>query len=804
MRILGLALAVSLVVACVEREVFKTEPIDGALMNASDGTDTLWSYDRSTGKASRYGTSCTQQLPASASVAAASHSIWAITRNSLWWLSPRCDEPRRIFDGDDEYSLGPAAALDDGELGYLVVSAEATPNKQARRHQLYLIRTRGTKETSTRAPVVFLDEGSPTAIATSSNDSAPMVVRFSRDGRQLWIAMGKRLCRLDVAELRGTPPQDYVCKGRSFPGPILDISTGNADELVWIASDAGAYAWAAPAEPQQFAIGRVRSIARSGDAPGVGWAITERQQLYRLVTEGPLSPRELPAGSDFNVVRVVAGGVVLVGGGAVVACDNCTSDATSFKGTPLCSGEFNDVVAGPSSAFWLSGASQSARCVPAVKRSYAPMYVAGGALATVVLSYVMLAWVRRRRAPPWFDDRPLDFARKDLRATERLLSDAYPDDGARMHLARAAGIDTAPLPEPASVRMLLERSSSEDRLVRLIAVVLCERADHPAAQQLARDVAGHEVRIAAAILGLKPTYGWLSAAPPAIELVRPRVAPVPFASALEQTINAAAGYTDVPRFLLGLSQAQARVARILVGGHACGTGFLVGDSLLLTNWHVVEHAGDQQIVAQFDYKTDDNGAVIYAGREVACAAAWDVAHSPYADIAREELAPAGPSAADAWDYALLRLSVAVGSEGLGANGQGDPRGKIQLPMADYSFRATEPLLIVGHPLERPMQLSYAAPSNVRLTTTRTRIRYDTNTEVGSSGSPVFNRHWRLVALHHASGPSKNADVFTVQEGAYNQGIPIELIVKHLYDRLPEDVRAELGLVELMPDTLHDD
>ncbi len=53
---------------------------------------------------------------------------------------------------------------------------------------------------------------------------------------------------------------------------------------------------------------------------------------------------------------------------------------------------------------------------------------------------------------------------------------------------------------------------------------------------------------------------------------------------------------------------------------------------------------------------------------------------------------------------------------------------------------------------------------------QTRVRYRTNTETGSSGSPCFNSDWDLVALHH-SGIVK-----------YNEGIPINCIVALLKQR----------------------
>jgi hypothetical protein len=65
------------------------------------------------------------------------------------------------------------------------------------------------------------------------------------------------------------------------------------------------------------------------------------------------------------------------------------------------------------------------------------------------------------------------------------------------------------------------------------------------------------------------------------------------------------------------------------------------------------------------------------------------------------------------------------------------------------------------------------------------VRYRTNTEGGSSGSPVFDQNWQLVALHHAGDPSWVAK--------YNEGIPISLILAQLKAR---GVDGALGKQEL--------
>ena len=57
------------------------------------------------------------------------------------------------------------------------------------------------------------------------------------------------------------------------------------------------------------------------------------------------------------------------------------------------------------------------------------------------------------------------------------------------------------------------------------------------------------------------------------------------------------------------------------------------------------------------------------------------------------------------------------------------------------------LYVVGHPLGGG--LSFSLQDNLLLDWDQRRVHYRTPTEPGSSGSPVFDDQWRLVALHHA-------------------------------------------------------
>jgi V8-like Glu-specific endopeptidase len=67
-----------------------------------------------------------------------------------------------------------------------------------------------------------------------------------------------------------------------------------------------------------------------------------------------------------------------------------------------------------------------------------------------------------------------------------------------------------------------------------------------------------------------------------------------------------------------------------------------------------------------------------------------------------------------------------------------------------------------------------------------KIQYWTDTDLGSSGSPVFDDRWDVVALHHFSVPAPQGD----RVGVRNQGRRIDRIVERMVARGvgPGDIR----------------
>lgn len=233
---------------------------------------------------------------------------------------------------------------------------------------------------------------------------------------------------------------------------------------------------------------------------------------------------------------------------------------------------------------------------------------------------------------------------------------------------------------------------------------------------------------------------------------------------LQRNVRPRLKHVDLRIWLDRVEAIERQVCRVEAEGQAIGTGFLVGPSVALTNWHVVDEARRlgklAQLACRFDYRRLSNNT-LDPGKVIPVAAVVD--EQPCSDAERTAKPDEPPPKPGELDYALLRLGTAAGTE----------RGFSTLTGAPIA--ANDALIIVQHPTGEPAKFALDTGSVIGLIHDGQRLRYRTNTEAGSSGSPCFTMDMDLVALHHLGDPR-------VRDPLYNQGIPIALVKDSIVTR----------------------
>ena len=118
----------------------------------------------------------------------------------------------------------------------------------------------------------------------------------------------------------------------------------------------------------------------------------------------------------------------------------------------------------------------------------------------------------------------------------------------------------------------------------------------------------------------------------------------------------------------------------------------------------------------------------------------------------------------ALDFSLVRVSPRASTHA------GDRWGSLALRRT-VSYHARQHLNIIQHPRGRRKEC--ALQENRVTHIHQNTVRYTTDTEQGSSGSPVFNNAWDLVALHHSGGDRRGTVWIN------NEGIRVDQIVAEL-------------------------
>jgi hypothetical protein len=314
----------------------------------------------------------------------------------------------------------------------------------------------------------------------------------------------------------------------------------------------------------------------------------------------------------------------------------------------------------------------------------------------------------------------------------RILAAIYPREADQRRLIREAGLDEAVIAFDRSaanswseiLRDAGFRSGKVDALVKLA------REEHPENDLLAR---ADQERPPSSFDG-DAGMSWSG--------------PKNGRALLEKILGETSALVPTSYLALGLKRARA-VAKITVANGSSGSGFLVDGDTLITNHHVLPDASAAaSAVALFDFQQTVEGLDERA-TEV--------------ELRPDRFFATSPTDEDDWSAVQL-------------DGPANARwGALELRPA--LVKPGDRVNIIQHPGGGYKQMSFYA-NTVAFVGAR-KVQYLVDTLPGSSGAPVFDRNWNLVALHHAGGwlpePGGHADRTFLR----NEGILIDAVIEGL-------------------------
>lgn len=221
-------------------------------------------------------------------------------------------------------------------------------------------------------------------------------------------------------------------------------------------------------------------------------------------------------------------------------------------------------------------------------------------------------------------------------------------------------------------------------------------------------------------------------------------------SFLEAGVHAGKGIVrlKVPRYENGAASV------LNAGGQTfySGTGWLLTRALLITNHHVINARNEHEPNA------------IYTDLELQCehsSAEFDFNSDNMIprtlfieklEVMNEDL-----------DFAILRLRTAADCI---------PPGRFPNEV-NIGLEGPTVVNIIQHPFGHSKKI--AIRNNHIYKTDYPKLFYFTDTEKGSSGSPVFNDRWLVIALHRASKPIKDVSYQGKTTGWVNEGVQLKAI-----------------------------
>jgi V8-like Glu-specific endopeptidase len=333
---------------------------------------------------------------------------------------------------------------------------------------------------------------------------------------------------------------------------------------------------------------------------------------------------------------------------------------------------------------------------------------------------------------------PVDWSRADVQETLKILQTIYRTSEIEM-FAQMAGLDLARIDLAGPARVVWSAVFGEAaRAGRVYALLDAVGGSYPALR-----VALDEVR------GAAPGSAGPAPQPPAELLAR--AAPWDDLPGPEAVIDETSPtFVDIVFFAQGLDRARSvcRLVPWFAGNRiGSGTGFRIGPDLILTSHHILfdwARGGSRALAvdAWFNYEVDEQG-MPRKKVEIPC--------DPASIVGEQE-----------HDWAVIRAQEPI------------PDAFPALPLGGARVpEVGDRVSIIQHPQRLPKKVAFQ--HNLIRDVKPDRILYWTDTDEGSSGSPVFDRDWRVVALHHWAIPAPAGE----RSKWWNQGRRIDRLVERM-------------------------
>lgn len=221
-----------------------------------------------------------------------------------------------------------------------------------------------------------------------------------------------------------------------------------------------------------------------------------------------------------------------------------------------------------------------------------------------------------------------------------------------------------------------------------------------------------------------------------------------------------------------------------------GTGFLVSPRLLMTNHHVFPDRSSARAVAHFGFEHDVKG--LRAGTMFALDPDLFFLNDEALDFALVAVSPRSFDGASLQQFGCLPLIAATGKILLG-----------------------QPVSIIQYPLGEAKKWAETENRLLFLSDDMPYLQYETDTLPGSSGAPVYNSFWEVVALHHSGVPRVESGRIKTRAGAdwneatmsdedihwiANEGVRVSSLVEFLRRQKPDAAAARELLDDLLAGT----